>query len=43
MRKTILTAAAILMAGSLITGCTNTFDGAGRDIENAGEWVQDTF
>lgn len=26
-----------------ISGCTNTFKGAGQDIENAGEWMQDTF
>lgn len=43
MRKTLLTVAAIILTGSLITGCTNTFNGAGRDIEHAGEWVQDTF
>jgi predicted small secreted protein len=23
--------------------CSNTFNGAGRDIEGAGEWIQDTF
>lgn len=23
--------------------CANTFEGAGRDIENMGEWMQDTF
>ena len=37
----------ILMAAVLITGvfglsaCSNTFKGAGRDIENAGENIQD--
>jgi predicted small secreted protein len=37
----------ILMASFLVTGilslsaCSNTFKGAGRDIENAGENIQD--
>lgn len=26
-----------------LTGCSNTFDGAGRDIEKAGESIQRTF
>jgi predicted small secreted protein len=26
-----------------LSGCSNTFEGAGRDIEGAGEWIQDTF
>lgn len=38
----------ILILGAFIgvlslSGCANTFDGAGRDIEGAGEWIQDTF
>lgn len=23
--------------------CGNTFDGAGKDIEKSGEWIQDRF
>jgi predicted small secreted protein len=26
-----------------LSGCGNTFEGAGRDIEHAGEWIQNTF
>ncbi|MCI5059504.1 MAG: entericidin EcnAB [Alphaproteobacteria bacterium] len=25
-----------------IHGCANTFDGLGRDMQSAGEWMQDT-
>ncbi|MEZ5902412.1 MAG: hypothetical protein R3D88_03760 [Alphaproteobacteria bacterium] len=33
-----------LFIGTLALGaCSNTFNGAGRDIEGAGEWIQDTF
>ena len=24
-------------------GCSNTLEGAGRDIERSGEWIQNTF
>lgn len=34
----------LLLAGAVgVTGCTNTFDGMGRDIENAGQTIQQTF
>lgn len=26
-----------------LQGCSNTFEGAGRDIERSGEWIQNTF
>ncbi len=26
-----------------LSGCSNTFEGAGRDIERSGEWIQNTF
>lgn len=26
-----------------VSGCGNTLEGAGRDISNAGGWIQDTF
>lgn len=32
-----------VIAGSLLSGCSNTVNGAGHDIENAGEWISDTF
>ncbi len=35
---------AILLLGTVMLGaCSNTLDGAGRDIERAGEKVQQTF
>ncbi len=33
----------IVMLIALMTGCSNTFDGAGRDMKNAGQWMEDTF
>lgn len=39
--KIILTASFIALLG--LSGCSNTFEGAGRDIEGAGEWIQNTF
>ncbi len=31
----------LIMTATLASGCSNTFHGAGQDIENMGEWVQD--
>lgn len=39
MKHLILAISALLVAGSL-GACSNTFHGAGEDIENAGESVQ---
>ncbi len=42
MRKqTFLTWALLASAGFTVAACSNTIHGAGRDIENAGEAVQD--
>lgn len=42
MKKIILlTGFAVVTLG--LTSCANTFDGAGRDIEHAGEKIQNTF
>lgn len=39
----VATALLLLVAAVGVTGCTNTFDGMGRDIENAGQTIQQTF
>lgn len=41
--KTKLVLASLLIAVLGLSACTNTFHGAGKDMEDAGEWVQDTF
>ncbi len=42
MRKqTILAVGLLAMAGLSVAACSNTMRGAGKDIENAGEAVQD--
>ncbi len=33
----------ITLALATLSACSNTFDGAGRDIERAGEKIQETF
>ncbi len=43
MSKHSVLCLSLLMVGLLVGGCTNTFHGAGRDMEDMGEWVQDTF
>lgn len=42
MKKVLMMVCFFAVTGFL-TGCSNTFEGAGRDIERAGEKVQDTF
>lgn len=42
MKKIMLLAGfAVVTLG--LTSCANTFDGAGRDIEDAGQSIQRTF
>lgn len=43
MSKLFLALTCVILAGVSLSGCSNTLDGAGRDVEKAGEWVQDTF
>lgn len=42
MHKFLAISCLIMVIGAL-SGCANTVQGAGRDIENMGQWVQDTF
>ena len=37
----IMTIAMVTLLG--LSGCSNTLEGIGRDVENAGEKIQDTF
>lgn len=30
----------LIMVTGLLSGCANTAQGAGRDIENMGQWIQ---
>ncbi len=41
--KKLLMLVCLLSMGGVVAGCSNTLEGAGRDIEKAGEKVQDTF
>jgi predicted small secreted protein len=38
-----MTLTCLILVSAFLSACSNTFEGAGRDVENAGEWVQDTF
>ena len=42
MNKFLL-AMSFLIIGVSLSACSNTVDGAGRDIEKAGEKIQETF
>ncbi|HPF77744.1 MAG TPA: entericidin EcnAB [Alphaproteobacteria bacterium] len=33
----------LCLATIALGGCSNTLDGAGRDMKGMGEWVEDTF
>ncbi len=39
----IITLLALALATLTLSACGNTFKGAGRDIERAGQAIQDTF
>jgi predicted small secreted protein len=41
--KKLSTLACLFLVAGFISGCGNTLDGAGRDIEKAGEKIQETF
>ena len=41
LSKLILCAGFVGILG--LGACSNTFEGAGRDIERSGEWIQNTF
>jgi predicted small secreted protein len=40
MQKTVALLSLIMVIG-VLAGCGNTAQGAGRDIESMGEWIQD--
>ena len=39
----VLGLSVLCMAILGLSACGNTLEGAGKDIEGAGEWLQDTF
>lgn len=41
--KKIVTLGCFLAIATLVSGCSNTLDGAGRDISRAGDKISDTF
>jgi len=43
MRTLLVVLALSLVAGLALGGCTNTFEGVGRDVERAGEGIQRAF
>jgi predicted small secreted protein len=42
MKKLVALFSLIMVIGSL-SACANTAQGAGKDIENWGKWMQETF
>jgi predicted small secreted protein len=43
MKKTGFLLLTLSLATLALGACTNTFQGAGEDMQNAGEWMQDQF
>lgn len=43
MTKSRMLVISLLVTIFLLSACSNTLEGAGRDIEGAGEWMQNTF
>jgi len=41
IRKNVIVFACLAIVGLSASACSNTFHGAGEDIENAGENIQD--
>lgn len=41
--KNIIICLSLIVFSASLGACANTFDGAGRDIERAGEKIQNTF
>lgn len=39
----LLASLSLIMVIGLLSACSNTANGAGRDMENMGQWMQDTF
>jgi predicted small secreted protein len=43
MNKALILICLLMISGIGLSACSNTFDGAGRDMEGIGDWFQDTF
>lgn len=43
VRSYILAALALVFMGLSVSACSNTLDGMGRDIQNTGQKIEDTF
>jgi predicted small secreted protein len=41
--KKLLASLSLIMLIGLLAACSNTAQGAGRDVKNMGQWMQDTF
>ncbi|MGH1376589.1 MAG: entericidin A/B family lipoprotein [Alphaproteobacteria bacterium] len=41
--KNIMLITSFMIIGGALSGCSGTLDGAGRDIEKAGQKIQKTF
>lgn len=43
MSKNMLVCLGLAVLSLSLSACGNTFNGAGKDVENMGEWMQDRF
>jgi predicted small secreted protein len=41
--KKLVALVCLIMVTGLLSACSNTANGAGKDIEGMGQWMQNTF
>lgn len=41
--KKLIVLSYVIMVIAVLPGCSNTAEGAGRDVEKMGQWMQKTF
>jgi len=43
MKKLLIIISMLILSGLSLAACSNTAEGIGRDVEHAGQKIQDTF
>ncbi|NQZ13720.1 MAG: entericidin [Alphaproteobacteria bacterium] len=43
MNKKLSTLFALILLAGFVSGCSNTWNGAGKDLQGFGNWLEETF
>jgi predicted small secreted protein len=43
MNKNMSLLISLCILAGFLSGCSNTWDGAGKDLKGAGQWLEETF